>query len=131
MRISVLINIIIFTQSASHLDVFDLYEADDEVVQVLIFDQRDLQPVVHHLGRAGCVGPVPLTFHLPPLHFLCHHGDHVGLLLPNHLPEVPQRGGQRPLARDVQEVLVFHRHLDEVGIDVATILPQHDPGCVD
>lgn len=110
--------------SQPYLDVLDLYKTDDEVVQVLIFDQHDLKPVVHHLWCTWRVGPIPLTLHLSSFHFLGHHGDHIGLLLPDHLPEICQRGGKRTLARDVQKALVLHGHLDEVGVDVATVFAQ-------
>ena len=117
--------------SGAHLHVLDLDEADDKVLQVLVLDQRDLQPLVHHLRGAGRVGPVALALDLAALHLLGHHGDDVGLLLPHHLPEVSQRGGQRALAGDERVAFVLHRHGDEVGVDVAAVLAQGDPRRVD
>lgn len=108
------------------MDIFDLDQADDKVIQVLVFEQRDLQPVIHHLGCPRRVWPVALTLDFASLYFARHHSDHVGLLLQYHLPEVTQSGGQRTLAGDVHVFLFLYRHLDEIGVDVAAIFAQQN-----
>ena len=73
---------------------------------------------------------VPMTLDPSPLDLLGHHGNDVGLVFPDHLPEGGHSGGQRALARDVVEVLGANLHVDVAGINVVLVLTQGHPSQV-
>ena len=94
-----------------------------EVVETLLVDQ--VQQEAASLQRlARRLGPVLVALDASPLHLLGHHGHHVRLVLPDHLPEGGGGGGQRALAGDVLELLLADGHADVAGVDVVPRLAQ-------
>ena len=59
--------------------------------------------------------------YLAALYRLCHHGDDIRPLLPNHLPEVSVGLGEWSLTGDVAVHIFTHLDVDEVGVDVISV----------
>lgn len=77
----------------THLNILQAHHPHDEALQLLHFQEAQAQPLIGHGRRAQDTGPVALAFDLFSLHLLCHHRYHCGVLLPNHLPEIPHSAG--------------------------------------
>lgn len=113
----------------SHLSLHHADDLDLEVLQVLLVLQVE-QVLAGVLRDARLLWPVPVTFDPSPFHLLRHHGHHIGLALPDHLPEGRHGGGQRALAGDVEELLLAHAHTDVAGVDVLLVVSDGDAGFV-
>lgn len=113
----------------SHLRLHHADDLDVEVLQVLLVLQVKLVPagVQRH---AQLLRPVLVTFDPSPLHFLGHHGNDVGLVFPDHLPEGRHCGRQRALAGDVEELFIANLHADVAGVDVVLVVSNGNTGFV-
>lgn len=113
------------------LNILQGHHPHHEALQLLHSQEGQAQPLVGHGSCAEDAWPVPLAFDLFSFHLLRHHRYHRGVLLPNHLPEIPHGGGQRPLASNVHEFLRPHRDPDETGVDVSSFISKrHSCGVI-
>lgn len=100
-----------------------------EVLQVLVVLQLKLVPAGVQ-GRTPPLRPVLVTFDPSTFYFLGHHGDDVGLALPDHLPEGWHSRGQWALAGDVEKLFCANLHADVAGVDVVLVLADGHTGFV-
>lgn len=92
-----------------------------EVFQELLILKVQLVPA----SGQKCVlllWPILVTFDPSSFYFLCHHGDDVRFVFPDHLPKGLNCGGQRALAGDVEELICSDLYADVAGIDVLLVL---------
>ena len=103
--------------------------ANDVMLLFVFRDEAD--PQVHILqlydvARSG--RPVLVAFDLPAFHQPVQHEDGIGLVLPDHEPEVADRRLQRTLRQDVTAAGLLN--FDETGIDVVVAAGQPDAAVV-
>lgn len=70
----------------SHLTLHHTDDLDVEVFQVLLVLEVKLVPA-YIQRHTQLLWPVFVTFNPSPLYFLGHHGNDIGFIFPDHLPE--------------------------------------------